>query len=151
MHNRGARARHRWAGLGVAGLILVITGAFLPWARSGRTERDSFEFAGIADRIAGEPALEIGLGAWIAMPLLCVTCVPLYVLGLARISAALTAVLAAATGAIAVLTLTTGNANGPISVIPLGPGATAAGSALALTGAVGVFLAHRRTAVRITD
>jgi hypothetical protein len=55
----------------VAGSLIVLTGAFLPWGRSGSIDRSSFELVRLARRLdVLDGAAATGARLWLAAPLL---------------------------------------------------------------------------------
>ncbi|GAB3574680.1 hypothetical protein GCM10027445_35940 [Amycolatopsis endophytica] len=128
------------------GLALVVLGTFLPWFSSGSVSRSSYAAAGLADRLAllEDPVAGTALRAWIAVPALTAVCVVLFVCGLARTAATLTALLAITGGTIALLaTVQAGESSSVVAVSASGPVTTLCGSALALAGALGTFVTAR--------
>jgi len=128
------------------GLALVVAGTFLPWFRSGSVSRSSYAAAGLADRLAllDHPLAGPALRGWVAVPALAAVCLVLFVCGLARTAATLTALLAITGGTIAlVATIQAGGTAGVVSVSLGGPLTTLCGSALALAGALGTFMTAR--------
>lgn len=141
MPNR-AKPTHVSAAFAGIGLTVVVLGCFLPWFRSGSVLRDSFQTAGVVNRLFEDnPLVLISMFAWIVIPLLCVVCVALYAVRLSRTAATLAIILSLLTGTIGVLGyIQSGNANGLVGVVVVGPLTTAMGSAIAILGALGVLL-----------
>ncbi len=54
------------AGLGLAGVVLVVIGTFLPWVSSGGTLRNSYQVVGLLDRldVFDHPLVRTLLIAW---------------------------------------------------------------------------------------
>ncbi|NIH83939.1 hypothetical protein [Amycolatopsis granulosa] len=128
------------------GLALVVAGTFLPWFRSGSVGRSSYAAAGLADRLAllDHPLAGPALRAWVAVPAVAAVCLVLFVCGVARTAATVTALLAITGGTIALLaTVQSGGSAGVVSVSLSGPLTTLGGSALALAGALGTFITAR--------
>lgn len=125
---------------------MIILGSFLPWVRSGTVQRDSFEVAGVVDRLGPDDImlLDVALSAWIVIPLLCIVCVVLYVLGLPRTSAGFAAIVSAAAGTIGLTTYVIGH-DGPeiASAVAAGPLTTFVGGVVAMTGSVGTVVGRR--------
>jgi hypothetical protein len=60
------------AGVAVLGVVLVVVGSLLPWVRTGRRRRSSYDLIGLADRLGVLPAGAAGVlaRAWVLAPLL---------------------------------------------------------------------------------
>ncbi|HVV10634.1 hypothetical protein [Amycolatopsis sp.] len=120
------------------GLIVLVAGTFLPWFHSGNVQRNSYQTAGVADRLSllhNEFAAAL-LHGWIAVPLLSAVFAGLVVLGLRKTGATLTMLLAISVGTIAAMALVQGG-GGLIGITPAGPVTTLAGAIVALAGALG--------------
>lgn len=119
-------------GFGAAGLVLIVVGTFLPWLRSGRVLRNSYQADGAIRRLLAPDGLAHGaLAVWPAVSLACAAAIALYTLGGRGLGLALglmTALVAAAVG-IGALTAPT---LASVSVAPIGPVVTVLGSALTL-------------------
>ncbi|MGH9185259.1 MAG: hypothetical protein ACRD0U_05525 [Acidimicrobiales bacterium] len=64
--------RARWpAALTLVGAIVVLAAAFLPWVRSGESERNSFELLGVARRLGVLDSgwQRVAVVGWYFMPL----------------------------------------------------------------------------------
>lgn len=136
----------------MSGLLLIVVGSFLPWIRSGSALRDSFEIAGVLDRLGpqDDPALTFALSVWIAVPLACVLTIGLYVAGLARMSAVCAIIVSAVAGTVGLATyVVVGDGPGLVTSVPAGPMTTCLGGVIALFGALGILLGLRaRSGVR---
>ncbi|PRX45115.1 hypothetical protein B0I33_110214 [Prauserella shujinwangii] len=128
-----------------AGMVIAVTGTFLPWFRSGEVLRDSYAAAALAHRfgIAGEPISGALARAWIGVPMLGALCAGLLVLGVFRTAAAATATLAVIVGTVAVAALVEAG-GGVTGTTVSGPLVTTTGMTLALLGALGVLGTIRR-------
>jgi hypothetical protein len=94
-----AVARQLATGVTMTGVAGVALAGFLPWLRSGRVVRDSFEVVRIADELdvaAGVPQ-DLAIAVWYVLPLLCASAVLACVVH----RPALTAVAALAAGLVA--------------------------------------------------
>lgn len=149
--SRSARV-HIWAGVAMSGLLLIVVGSFLPWIGSGSALRDSFEIAGVLDRLGpqDDPALTFALSVWIAVPLICVLTIGFYVAGLARTSAVCAIIISAVAGTVGLATyVVVGDGPGLVTSVPAGPMTTCLGGVIALFGALGILLGLRaRSGVR---
>jgi len=134
------------AALASAGLLLVAAGTFLPWFTSGSVSRSSYAAAGLADRLdlLDDPVAGTALRTWVAVPALVAVCVVLFVCGLTRTGAVVTAILALTGGTVALLaTVEAHGSSGVVAVASGGPATTLGGSVLALAGAVGTLITAR--------
>lgn len=132
---------------GVLGLVTLVLGTFLPWLRSGRVVRNSYQADGTIQRLvdAGR-LLQIALSVWPFVGLLCGAAVALFALRLRRLAAALAASLGVIVGAVSGATLRAPGASyaAPASA---GPIVTLLGAALTVLMAT-LMLVPRRTATR---
>lgn len=136
------------AGSGLAGLLVVVGGTFLPWLTSGGVQRNSYAVLGIVRRLAfvdGGTA-STALSLW---PLLgSVAMVPVIagILRWWRTAAVGTLLFGLLTGlgAAAVLAVAHGHEAVGISLSARGPAVTVAGAALAVVGAVLLLVGRRR-------
>lgn len=149
--DRPARLRAPWshitAGITAAGLLTSGVGGFLPWVRSGTVSRDSFELAGVLDRHGQEvnALLSVVLSVWIVVPLGCALCIAAYLLGRPRPAAVLSIMISLIAGTVGVLADVVGDGvSGTVVAVSAGPVTTAAGSGIALLGALGILLATWR-------
>lgn len=131
--------------LGLFGLILMVTGTFLPWSRSGSTLRDSYASIGAVHGLLGAdlPWLSTLMLVWLAASPLCALCVVLYAIRLRRISACLVCVISLCVGTASGLLLVKGDSAGLVSVADAGPILTLIGATLALLGAITVLGSSR--------
>jgi hypothetical protein len=125
------------------GAVVMIAGTFAPWLRSGRIDRNSYQAAGLLERVLdidgwaahaldALPLLPVSCAAAIALSLfgwrwLAVIVVGVVALGLAALSAA--------------LLLAPGSRE--ISVAGFGPAVTLGGAVLTLAAAVSSVVFHR--------
>lgn len=128
-----------------AGIVVVVIGTFLPWLRSGRVQRNSYELAGVGvRRLQAADWVEVLLRAWPFLGLLWAVAVVLMVLGRVRPAGVLAVVLAVLTGLIALggLYLAVRLDSGLLGGVVAGPLVTAVGAVVvALTSAS--ILRHR--------
>ncbi len=83
-------------------VVVLLTGTFLPWVRSGRVTRNSYEVAGVGlRRLDVAPWLEAVLQAWPFLGPLWAVVVVLAVLGRRRTAVAVALVLAVLTAVVA--------------------------------------------------
>lgn len=116
--------------LGGSGLIVIVLGTFLPWLRSGRDHRDSYQAGGALRRLMGTTGLiDDLLALWPLVGLACAAAVALYLVGARTIAAALAAVSALCAGAAGVGALAT-TANSYAQVAVIGPAVTLTGVTL---------------------
>jgi hypothetical protein len=91
----------RRAGSGVAaiGLVALVAGSFLPWVRTGRRQRASFDLVGVADRLGVVPSgvATVVARGWILVPLLVAGGLAAIALGATRVAAGVAAVTGLAT------------------------------------------------------
>ncbi|WAX59047.1 hypothetical protein M6B22_09885 [Jatrophihabitans cynanchi] len=130
---RRARVPHALvAAPGAAGLVLVVIGTFLPWLRSGRRLRNSYETDGAIRRLLEpEGIAHTALSVWPVVSLACAVAIALYVFGL-RVPAIVLALLIALTaGAVAVGALSAPTIHS-VAVAATGPVTTLCGVALIL-------------------
>lgn len=121
--------------VGAVGLVLIVIGTFLPWLRSGRVLRNSYETDGAIRRLLAPDGLARGaLSVWPAVSLACAAVVALYLFG-ARSSALALAVLTSLVAAAVGTGALTAPRVGSLSVEASGPACTVAGTALVLLAA----------------
>lgn len=134
----------RWGAVGAAtGLVMLVVGTFLPWLRSGTVLRDSYQSVGALRRLADPGTGPVGalLDAWLVVVPACALCVALYAVGLRRMSAGASCVVAAAVGTAAgLLAVQPSNANAPVGVVSTGPVVTLVGATIGLLGAISVLV-----------
>lgn len=123
------------AALGAVGLVLIVVGTFLPWLRSGRVLRNSYETDGAIKRLlAPDGIAHAALVLWPVVSLACTASLALYLLrarGAAIALAVLTSVIAVAVG----LGALSAPELGTVSVVVTGPAVTVSGSILTLFAA----------------
>ncbi len=120
------------------GIGLVVVGTFLPWARSGRVGRNSYQLAGVGSRLSDAADWWVALlRTWPYLGPLWAVAVVLMILGRTRAAPALALVLAAVSGVVAlgclVLALRPGVA---VTVVATGPLVTAVGASVVATASV---------------
>jgi hypothetical protein len=130
--------------LGGVGILVLVAGTFLPWLRSGRATRNSYEATGAVRRLVHPPGILDDLfRVWPLIGALCAVAVAVYALGLRRTGAGIGMLASLAGGAAAVAALNaTGNAYA--SVIDTGPAITIAGAVIVVVSA-GAQLVIRET------
>jgi hypothetical protein len=71
------------------GVVLVLVGAFLPWVRTGRRRRSSFDLVGVADRLGIVPSgvATVAARGWVIVPLLGAVALAALVVGSLRVAA----------------------------------------------------------------
>lgn len=130
--------RRVWTG----GIVVMLIGTFLPWLRSGRISRNSYELAGVgARRLQAADWVEAPLRAWPFLGLLWAVALVLMILGRPRIAGWLAAVLAGLTGLVALggLFLVVRLDSVMLSGLLIGPLLTAAGAAVVLIASVAIL------------
>lgn len=135
--------RHRVAvSLCCAGLVLQVTGTFLPWLQSGDVVRNSYQAVSIARRLTalGEGVLGAVTVAWPAMGIAAALCAAMYVLGARRTASVSILLLSVVAGTLATLPVVLlPGSESTIRVIFVGPIVTLSGAVLALVGALTLF------------
>jgi hypothetical protein len=140
-----------WIGAAGAttGLITGVTGTFLPWLRSGKVDRDSYQvlalrhFAGLDDSLGNLVA-----AVWVGITPLAVLCVLLLVGPFRRIGACFALFFGTITATVAALAAVQGGDGGSLVRISLiGPAVTLCGAVLAVAGAITVLTASNRRAI----
>jgi hypothetical protein len=128
-------ASHAERTLGVAGLVALVVGTFLPWLGSGQAERNSYETGGALKRLLGlhGPA-EAAVSAWPLIGLVCAAVVAISAVGLRRSAALLALLTALAAGAVAITALLV-DGKQFIRPVSLGPVVTLAGATAVLLAA----------------
>ena len=117
--------------LGGTGLAGIVVGSFLPWLRSGRSGRNSYQAGGAVRRLVGTTGLVDDLLAlWPLVALACAAAAALFLVGLRAVATALAAVSALAAGAAGVSALAT-TATSVAEVAVTGPAVTLSGATLA--------------------
>ncbi len=150
----GFRRRVRRAdGVGVAGLVLVIAGSFLPWLASGPVLRNSYQVTGLAARLAigGGGPFTVVLQQWPLFGPVFVLPVVLRVLGAWRTGGIIAGILGGlglALG-VGVLVVGAGRSAGGVSLVTAGPLTLATGGLLyAAAGGLLVAVGRQRRQVR---
>lgn len=130
---RRARVPHALvAAPGAAGLVLVVIGTFLPWLRSGRRLRNSYETDGAIRRLLEpEGIAHTALSVWPAVSLACAIAIALYVFGLRVLAIVLALLIALTAGAVAIGALSAPSIHS-VAVAAAGPVTTLCGAALIL-------------------
>ena len=131
------------------GIAVLVIGTFLPWLRSGRTTRNSYEATGAVRRLIHPPGLLDDLfRIWPLLGVVCALAVALYVLGLRALGFAV-GVLASLAGGAAAIAALAARDNAYASVIETGPAVTIAGAAIVLISAgASIATRERRRPVR---
>jgi hypothetical protein len=113
---------------------IVLIGSFLPWLRSGKRHRNSYDIFSLVDRIGYSPDGPAGwaLRVWPVLPVLLAAALTLLWLGRERVGAGLAAVAAVYAGAVAI-TVRVASPSGLVSV-EYGSWVTLAGAASLLAG-----------------
>jgi hypothetical protein len=125
-------------GMAAVGVVVALTGTFLPWLRSGLVMRDSYHAAAVLHVLVGGAAGGL-LTAWPVVLPAWALCVALHALGLRRVSAVLGCLFGVVTAAVAVAVLARGaQPDALIGPVTSGPSVTLVGAVLALVGATGV-------------
>ncbi|RBM22627.1 hypothetical protein DI005_05655 [Prauserella sp. PE36] len=128
------------------GLVVAVTGTFLPWFHSGTVERSSYHAVGLVGHfdLLDSALVTALLTGWIAVPLLSAVAAGLFALRLPRTGAALALVVALVVGTVSLLAVVQGGSPGRfVGVTTTGPITTTTGMAIALCGALGVLVAVR--------
>ena len=90
--------------------MVLVAGTFLPWLRSGRVSRNSYQASGALQRLlALRGPLAVALSAWPFLALTAAVVVGLFAVGLRRTAAALGAFVAILAGGVAVAALRVGS------------------------------------------
>jgi hypothetical protein len=109
---------------------VIVVGSFLPWLRSGRTSRNSYETGGAARRLIGASRLvDDLLGLWPIIGFACAGAVALYLIGLRTLAAVVAGLSAIAAGAASIAALAA-TANSFAKVALPGPVVTLIGATL---------------------
>jgi uncharacterized membrane protein len=125
-----ADARTRAPLLGAFGLLVVIIGTFLPWLRSGRSTRNSYQTGGAVRRLIGTTGLiDHLLALWPVVGLACATAIALYLVRLRTVGTALAGLAAMGAGAASIGALAT-TATSYAQVALIGPIITLIGATL---------------------
>ena len=125
--------------LGCTGLVVLVTGTFLPWLQSGSAVRNSYQTVGIGRRLTtlGDGVLGLITAAWPAVGIGAALCGALYVIGLRRAAVVLVVPLGAVVGTVAALAMVIlPGSESTIRVIAIGPVVTLIGAVLAVVGAL---------------
>jgi hypothetical protein len=137
-------------GVAAVGMVVTLTGTFLPWLRSGLVMRDSYHAAAALHALLGGTAGDL-LTAWPMVIPAWSLCIALHALGLRRVSAALGYLFGVLTAAVAGIVLAQDvQPYALIGPVTSGPSVTLVGAVLVLVGAVGVVAGSgdRDTATR---
>lgn len=142
------------------GLILIVTGSFLPWVTSGSVRRSSYAIVGIVDRLgfADDGPLAVLITGWPFVGALCVVPVIAGILRWWRTAGVLGVIYGLVTGALSFGLLLVGAGRGGlgIRIEPIGPAVMAAGAVLLLCGGTALALGsgspirHRNTRLTAT-
>jgi hypothetical protein len=130
-----------------AGLVLIAVGTFLPWVRSGAVLRDSYQSIAVIrtlDALDGNP-LELVLDGWTMLIPIITACAVVYALGLRRVAATISTILAIICGTIATAaTVVGGGENVHLGIASTGPVTTMVGAVLSAVGVLGIFAGERK-------
>ncbi len=139
----------RWTVVGGVAILVLVAGTFLPWIRSGRATRNSYELAGVGvRRLDAGAAVDAVLQAWPFLGPLWAVVIVLAILGHRRSAAVATAVLAVLAGLVAVggVALAVRVDSTAISGVLVGPAVTLVGAVVATVAAVAVLRSRPRSA-----
>lgn len=140
------------AALGAAGLVIVAIGTFLPWVKSGRVLRDSYESISIIRTIGiiRDSPLNLVIDAWTMIVPMITLCVAAYAFGFRRSAATLAAIVALFCGTVGggAAVVSSGD-DASLGIAGTGPMVTLIGGVLALLGVIGVFIGRRTRATNI--
>jgi hypothetical protein len=117
---------------GAVGMALVVIGTFLPWLRSGRRLRNSYQADGAIRRLL-EPQgpAHFVLSVWPAISIACAVAVALYALGARTVALTLGLLIGLGVAAVAIGALSAPRVHAA-SVVPPGPVVTLIGAASVL-------------------
>lgn len=127
---------------GLAGVLAIILGTFLPWVVSGQVSRNLYTIAGVADRI-GLLGPGDSVSGWLALTgPLCILPVLLAVLRLRRSAAVLGLLVAVLAGGFAgtVLALLAGRSRLGVHLALPGPVTVLVGAVLLAAAAIGLLI-----------
>ena len=117
-----------------AGPAVLVVGTFLPWLRSGRTDRNSYATDGAVRRLLDvDGTTAAALRAWPFVSLLCAAAVALVLLGRLGLGAAFAAFAALAAGPLAGWALGA-RSRGLLHAASTGPAVTLVGAILCVLG-----------------
>ena len=133
------------AGLTAVGLLVLLTGTFLPWLRSGTVSRDSYQSVGALRGLPTPPggAENALLYGWLAVIPLAAICIALFALNLRRPSGVVACLVAALAVAASAVAIAQPAATGPVGFSTIGPTVTLIGAAFALVGGIIVLRGPR--------
>lgn len=145
---RTAADRRRLLGAvgGGVGIVITITGTFLPWLVSGSVQRNSYAVAGLADRLLLEPGSfgAVAVSAWPYLGPFLLLPVVVAALHRWRTAAVIALVGSVLAGVVAGLAVVIGPSDELISLSIVGPLIVLVGALLLLGAAVLVLSAGRR-------
>ncbi|MET3803592.1 hypothetical protein ABIB25_000576 [Nakamurella sp. UYEF19] len=134
--------------LGVAGVVAVLVGTFLPWLSSGGVLRNSYSIVGIVGRLGllGDGFGATALSWWPFLGPVAMIGLIAGIVRLFRTAAVMTLLFGMLTGVIGggVLAVAGGHAGAGVTLAYTGPVVTVVGALAAATGAITVLLALRR-------
>jgi hypothetical protein len=132
-----------------AGVVVLVIGTFLPWLRSGRTERNSYASDAAFRRLLDvHGAVAALLHAWPFVGLAGALGAALVLVGWLRVGAGLAAVTAACAGGVAIWALTR-EASGLIRPATIGPVVTLSGAILTCLAVLACCALPSRTTGRV--
>ncbi|MDT4894437.1 MAG: hypothetical protein QOE97_3472 [Pseudonocardiales bacterium] len=121
---------------GALGLILLVTGTFLPWLRSGDVRRNSYQAGGALRALVDLPGLlDVAVRVWPFVGLWCAGVVVGFVLGAPRF-AALLGLLAGLLGSVVATATLQARGSGLIAASRSGPSVTLAGSLIVISASL---------------
>jgi hypothetical protein len=130
---------------GAAGLVVLVIGTFLPWLRSGESQRNSYAAGNALRGLIDLPGiLDALVPVWPYVGLWCAAVVAAYALGLRRWAGGLALVAGAVAAAVAIGALSA-QANGFIGPCRSGPVVTLVGSVIVLGVSVWALVAPPRS------
>lgn len=124
------RSRTVAPAIGLAGLLVIVVGTFLPWLRSGRTTRNSYQTGGAVRRLIGTTGIvDDLLGLWPLVGLACAVAVALFLFGARTVGTVIAGLSAMGAGTASIGALaTTATSYAKVSII--GPVVTLVGATL---------------------
>lgn len=126
----------------VGGIVVLVVGTFLPWLRSGRISRNSYELAGVGvRRLQAADWVEAPLRAWPFLGPLWAVVLVLMILTRPRVAGWVAVVLSTVTGLVALggLFLVVRLDSAMLSGVVIGPLLTAAGAVVVLAASVAIL------------
>ncbi len=107
--------------IGVAGLLVLVAGTFLPWLQSGQVRRNSYASFGVLDRLIGfHGVTEAAIKVWPLLGLCCAAVVTAAVVRWHGTAAVLGLLMAGWSAAVAIAVLLRDTSAG-VQVVAVGP------------------------------